>query len=61
MTAGSCLVKAQRDALIAGGAEPGSLTEVTGRFPWSSLQVYDVNAAGQNHGLLLATPGWSVT
>jgi hypothetical protein len=41
--------------------EPGSLAEVTARFPWSALKVYDVNAPGQNHGLLLATWGWAVT
>jgi len=39
--------------------EPDSLTEVTSRFPWSALKVYDVNAPGQNHGLLLATWGWA--
>jgi hypothetical protein len=39
--------------------EPGSLAEVTARFPWSALKVYDVNAPGQNHGLLLATQGWT--
>jgi len=39
--------------------EPGSLAEVTARFPWSALKVYDVNAPGQNHGLLLATHGWT--
>ena len=39
--------------------EPGSLAEVTARLPWSTLKVYDVNAPGQNHGLLLATWGWT--
>jgi hypothetical protein len=39
--------------------EPDSLAEVTARFPWSVLKVYDVNAHGQNHGLLLATWGWA--
>jgi len=41
--------------------EPDSLAEVTARFPWSALKVYDVNAPGHNHGLLLATSGWTVT
>ena len=41
--------------------EPDSLAEVTARFPWSVLNVYPINAAGQNHGLLLATWGWAVT
>ena len=26
--------------------EPGSLAEVTSRFPWSAMKVYDINAAG---------------
>ena len=40
--------------------EPDSLAEVTARFPWSAMKVYDINAPGQNHGLLLATWGWAV-
>lgn len=40
--------------------EPGSLAEVTARFPWSAIKVYDINAPGQNPGLLLATRGWVV-
>jgi predicted RNA methylase len=39
--------------------EPGSLAGLTARFPWSAAKVYDLNAAGQNHGLLLATHGWA--
>jgi hypothetical protein len=39
--------------------EPHSLADVTARFPWSAMKVYDINAAGQNHGLLLATWGWA--
>jgi 16S rRNA G966 N2-methylase RsmD len=39
--------------------DPGSLAEVTARLPWSALKIYDVNAPGQNHGLLLATWGWA--
>jgi hypothetical protein len=39
--------------------EPDSLAEVTARFPWSALKLYDVNAPGQNHGLLLATWDWA--
>ena len=38
--------------------EPGSLAELTARFPWSALKVYDINPPGQNPGLLLATWGW---
>ena len=38
---------------------PDSLAEVTNRFQWSSMRVYDINAPGQNHGLLLGTCGWT--
>ena len=41
--------------------EPASLAELTAQFPWWEMKVYDINAAGQNHGLLLATWGWAVT
>ena len=41
--------------------EPDSLAQLTARFPWSATTVYDINAAGQNHGLLLATWGWTAT
>ena len=40
--------------------EPRSLAEVTARFPWSATKVYDINAPGHNHGLLLASWGWTV-
>jgi hypothetical protein len=40
--------------------EPDSLAELTARFPWSAMKVYDINAPGQNHGLLLATWGWAL-
>ena len=39
--------------------EPGSLADLTARFPWSAVKVYDLNAPGQNPGLLLATWGWA--
>jgi hypothetical protein len=39
---------------------PDSLEEVTRRFQWSALKVYDIDAPGRNHGLLLGTRGWSV-
>jgi predicted RNA methylase len=38
--------------------EPGSLAELTARFPWSAMKVYDINPPGQNPGLLLATQNW---
>jgi hypothetical protein len=37
---------------------PASVDELVGRFDWSALHIYDFNAAGQNHGVLLATRGW---
>lgn len=39
--------------------DPGSLTELTARFDWSSLRVYDLDAPGQNHGIVLGTRGWT--
>ena len=39
--------------------EPGSLADLTARFPWSAVKRYDLNAPGQNAGLLLATWGWA--
>ena len=38
---------------------PVSLAEVTAGFDWSDLKIYDLNAPGQNHGVLLGTAGWS--
>jgi 16S rRNA G966 N2-methylase RsmD len=38
--------------------EPDSLADLTDQFPWSATIVYDINAPGQNHGLLLAAWGW---
>ena len=38
--------------------DPDSLAELTDRFDWSALRVFDFNAPGQNHGLLLGTRGW---
>jgi hypothetical protein len=37
--------------------DPDSLTEVEARFDWSTLRVYDFNAPGENHGILLAGQG----
>ena len=39
--------------------EPASLAELTARFPWVATMIYDLNPPGQNHGLLLATHGWT--
>lgn len=38
---------------------PASLADVTSRCDWSALKTYDVNARGQNHGVLLTTHGWT--
>jgi hypothetical protein len=38
--------------------EPESLAELQARFEWSVLQIYDLNAPGQNHGIVLGTSGW---
>jgi predicted RNA methylase len=40
--------------------EPSSLAEVTARFPWSVMKIYDINAPRQSPGLLLASWGWVV-
>ena len=39
--------------------ERDSLAELTDRFPWSAMKVYDLNRPGQNGGLLVATHGWT--
>ena len=38
---------------------PESLAEISARFESSKLTIYDINAPGQNHGLLLGTWGWT--
>jgi hypothetical protein len=38
--------------------DAGSLAELTRRFDWSRLRVYDLNAPGENHGVLLGTTRW---
>jgi len=35
-----------------------SLAALTARFDWSTLRMYEFNAAGHNHGLLLGTLHW---
>jgi hypothetical protein len=41
--------------------EPESLVELQGRFEWSVLRIYNLNAPGQNHGVVLGTSGWKPT
>jgi hypothetical protein len=36
-----------------------SITAATSRCEWSSLTTYDIDPPGRNHGLLLATLGWT--
>jgi hypothetical protein len=38
---------------------PVSLLEVRARFEWSTVRIYELNARGQNHGILLGTKGWA--
>jgi hypothetical protein len=38
--------------------EPQSLVDLQGRFEWSVLRIYNLNAAGENHGVVLGTSGW---
>ena len=35
-----------------------SLAAVTARFEWSVLRIFEFNAPGHNHGLLLGSRGW---
>jgi hypothetical protein len=35
------------------------LLELTRRFNWSTVNLYRLNAPGQNHGVLLGTKGWT--
>ncbi|MDQ6675149.1 MAG: class I SAM-dependent methyltransferase [Chloroflexota bacterium] len=37
---------------------PASLAALTAHFDWSAMRIYDFNAAGHNHGLLLGSRGW---
>jgi hypothetical protein len=36
-----------------------SLADLQSLLEWTELRVYELNAAGRNHGLLLGTSGWS--
>jgi hypothetical protein len=39
--------------------DAASLADLKGRFDWSGAHVYQLNAPGQNHGIVLGTRGWS--
>jgi hypothetical protein len=36
-----------------------SVVDVKRRFDWSTTKLFQLNGAGQNHGLLLGTKGWT--
>jgi hypothetical protein len=38
---------------------PFSMIELRARFDWSTLRIYDFNMPEQNHGILIATRGWT--
>jgi hypothetical protein len=38
---------------------PASSDELRSRWQWSELRIYDLDAAGRNHGILLGSLGWS--
>jgi 16S rRNA G966 N2-methylase RsmD len=38
---------------------PASLSANEARFDWCELCIYDINAEGQRHGILLGTQGWT--
>jgi hypothetical protein len=38
---------------------PASMVEVRARFDSSTVRIYELNARGQNHGILLGTKGWA--
>lgn len=38
--------------------EAASLAELEGILDWSHLKIYELNAEGRNHGVLLGTRGW---
>jgi hypothetical protein len=38
--------------------EPPSLAELRAIFDWSALRIYDLDAAGRRHGILLGTSAW---
>ena len=39
--------------------EPVSLANLTHRFEWSDLRIYDINVEGMKHGVLLGMNRWA--
>jgi hypothetical protein len=40
---------------------PGSIDELRTYFDWSQLRTFDLNRHGENHGVFMATLGWTPT
>ena len=38
---------------------PVSMAELTARFDWSTLRIFQLNTPGRNHGILLGTKDWA--
>ena len=38
---------------------PISMAELRARFDWSTLRIFELNTAGQNHGILIGTKHWA--
>jgi hypothetical protein len=58
-----CLIERFRSRLLCAiqvyeRLDPDGLAELEARFDWSALRIYDFNAPGENHGVVLATKGW---
>ncbi|MBJ7614965.1 MAG: hypothetical protein JF924_21965 [Candidatus Dormibacteraeota bacterium] len=39
--------------------DPDTVADVTSKFDWSTLKIYETDPPGRNHGLLLGTRGWT--
>ena len=39
--------------------DPASATGLSTRFDWTQTRIYDLNAPGENHGILIGTRSWN--
>jgi 16S rRNA G966 N2-methylase RsmD len=39
--------------------DPASAAELSARLDWSEIRIYDLNAPGENHGILIGTRSWN--
>jgi hypothetical protein len=39
--------------------DPASASDLSTRFDWYQTRIYDLNAAGENHGILIGTRSWN--